>query len=378
MKKIKKKIYSLISSLLIPSSFLSTSSKFKAFDEDEYVIQEYEEDQDDEDEETSEEENEYDDYGLKVGTADKILNYAKNHPLKTAGWLSLFAITRGVVSGTYDTLRSPSGKSWDEITTELITKHLANEQENKSKAFNEINNEDKMITIINILRDISKKMADRCTFLAPLTNVIPEFKLAKNAIKDILYYKIQENNNTAVENMLRKAIERNIWMCYHVALTLKKCCDKLGLKSAIKLNYTGHSSLLLTPPSDFDYFINSANYSFAKGEVLELHAVAGECCSKKDKYAFDKVTVYTWYSTDIIYGKNKKCYRLVENKNSDNTSKVDHVFDENDKKLNELLNKIINNDTRLCENENIVELVPGTKPLNYTPPASYIDMLRQP
>ena len=119
------------------------------------------------------------------------------------------------------------------------------------------------------------------------------------------YYKIQENNNTAVENMLRKAIERNIWMCYHVALTLKKCCDKLGLKSAIKLNYTGHSSLLLTPPSDFDYFINSANYSFAKGEVLELHAVAGECCSKKDKYAFDKVTVYTWYSTDIIYGKIK-------------------------------------------------------------------------
>ena len=76
--------------------------------------------------------------------------------------------------------------------------------------------------------------------------------------------------------------------------------------------------------------------------------------------------------------ENKKCYRLVENKNSDNTSKADHVFDNNDKKLNELLNKIINNDTRLCENENIVELVPGTKPLNYTPPASYIDMLRQP
>ena len=312
MKKIKKKICSLISSLLVPGSFISTTSKFKAFDEDEYIMYKNEpkfeddnEDRDDEDEENSEDEDGYATYDLEAGPTDKILNYVKSHPWKTIGWLSLFAITKGVVSGTYDTLRAPSGKTLDEISNTLITEHLANKEKNKSKALNEINNEDKMITIINILRDISENMADRCKFLAPLTNVIPTFKLAKNAIKDVLYYKIQGNNNTAVENMLRKGIKRDIWMCYHIALTLKKCCDKLGLKSAITLNYTGHASLLLTPPSDFDYRINLANYGFAKGKVLKLDAVAGECCSKTDKYAFDVVTVYTWYSTDIIYGKIK-------------------------------------------------------------------------
>ena len=425
MKKIKKKICSLISSLLVPTSFVSTSSKFKAFDEDEYVVykdakkfeddkdaKKFEDDKEDpenEDEEISEEDTDYDDiayenYGLQAGLTDEILNYVKSHPWKTAGWLSLFLLTKNTVSGIYDTLCSPSGKTWDEITNELITKHLANKQENQSKEFDKIKDKDKIITIINILKDISNRMSRGCESLGPIDTTQLAVRNVPDAIKDILYYNFRGNYQQNEETVVRKAKDRKNWMCYHVAITLKKCCDKLGLKSTLYMNYTGHVCLLVKSPCTFSYKDNTKNalYRFYKGNVCSFHGINGKCFESEKSYSvFGSEKTRNYYNTDIIYGKNNKCYRLIDDPNNDDIHKAKKVFevDKNSfrgetqaeknkraiesrklqKKKNDLISTIIEgNELAIAQNTNIKELPLRTKPLNYTPPASYIDMLRQP
>lgn len=385
MKKIKKKIYSLISSLLVPGSFVSTTSNFKALNEDKYVMYggepEIEDDENNEDEWDYEENDSYDDYGLEVGTGNEILNYVKSHPWKTAGWLSLFLLTKNTVSGIYDTLRSPSGKTWDEITNELITKHLANKQENQSKEFDKIKDKDKIITIINILKDISNRMSRGCESLGPIDTTQLAVRNVPDAIKDILYYNFRGNYQQNEETVVRKAIDRKNWMCYHVAITLKKCCDKLGLKSTLYMNYTGHVCLLVKSPCKFSYQDNTKNtlYRFYKDNVCSFHGINGKCFESEKSYSvFGSEKTRNYYNTDIIYGKNNKCYRIVPDNINDDTSVATQVFENQTKKKNDLISTIIEgNELAIAQNPNIKELPIGTKPLNYMPPASYIDMLRQ-